>query len=61
MTNRTRYHDYLSGSSINPRFTSMYKSYPTYQDIYDFYKFESESDDDTLLAEFRQAMIDFNS
>lgn len=61
MTNRTRYHDYLSGSSINPRFTSMYKSYPTYQDIYDFYKFEPESDDDTLLAEFRQAMIDFNS
>ena len=61
MTNRTRYHDYLSGSSINPRFTSMYKSYPTYQDIYNFYKFEPESDDDTLLADFRDAMINFNS
>ena len=61
LTNRTRYHDYLSGSSINPRFYSMYRSYPDYQAIYNFYKYEPESDDDTLLAAFRSAMIDFNS
>ena len=67
LTNRTRYHDYLSGSQINPRFESMYKSYPTNQDIYNFYKYESyvptgnELDDDQLLTAFRNAMINKNS
>ena len=72
LTNRNRFHDYLNGSSINPRFYSMYKSYPTNQDIYNYYKYEAyvpdlgdpndptddELDDDELLAAFRAAMIE---
>ena len=75
LTNRTRFHDYLNGSSINPRFESMYKSYPTNQAIYNYYKYETyvpdlgdpddpdddEMTDDELLAAFRTAMIDRNS
>ena len=57
LTNRTRFHDYLSASSINPRFYSMYKSYPTNQDIYDWYTYERAADDDTLLTAFRNAII----
>jgi len=59
LTNRTRFHDYLHGSSINP----MYKSYPTNQDIYNYYTYESyvpsqgEMTDDELLTAFRNAMI----
>ena len=62
LTNRDRYHDYLQGSSISPRFTSMYKSYSTYQEIYDFYTYgdtQAEKEEaDQLLADFRAAMID---
>lgn len=63
LTNRTRFHDFLSGSSIKPRFESMYKSYPTNQDIYNYYTYESytpsqgEMTDDELLTAFRNAMI----
>ena len=60
LTNRHRFHDYLSGSSINPRFYSMYMSYTDYQSIYDFYTYEKEEDDDLLLEQFRDAMIDYN-
>ena len=58
LTNRTRFHYWLDGSSINPRFYSMYRSYPSNTDIYNFYKSFPESDDDTLLASFRSAMIE---
>ena len=63
LTNRTRFHDYLSGSKINPRFESMYKSYPTNQDIYNLYKYSEyvpaagEYSDDELLTRFRNAVI----
>ncbi len=57
LTNRSRFHDYLSGSSINPRFYSMYKSYPTNADIYAWYTYERAADDDTLLTAFRNAII----
>ena len=62
MTNRHRFHDYLSGSQINPRFESMYKSYDTYQKIYDFYTYGDTAAEieeaDQLLRDFRIAMID---
>ena len=56
LTNRSRFHDTLS-SKILPRFYSMYKSYPTNADIYDWYTYERAADDDTLLTAFRQAII----
>ena len=67
LTNRTRYHDHLDNSSVNPRFESMYKSYPTNQDMYNFYKYEEyvpgegEMTDDELITAFRNAMINKNS
>ena len=45
----------------------MYKSYPTNQDIYNYYTYEryeptgNELDDDQLLTAFRNAMINKNS
>ena len=57
LTNRSRFHNTLSSSSINPRFYAMYKSYPTVADIEAFYFTHPESDDATLLAAFRQEMI----
>ena len=57
LTNRSRFHNNLSTSSINPRFYAMYKSYPTVSDIEAFYKTRTESDDNSLLAAFRQEMI----
>ncbi|MBP5204155.1 InlB B-repeat-containing protein [bacterium] len=63
LTNRTRFHDYLSGSSINPRFESMYKSYPTNADIYNYYKYREytpgpgEMTDDELITAFREELI----
>lgn len=63
LTNRTRFHDYLENSNINPRFESMYKSYPTNQDIYNLYKYREyepapgEYSDDELLTRFRNAVI----
>ena len=58
LTNRSRFHNNLSTSSINPRFYAMYKSYPTVADIEAFYKTHPQSDDDSLLAAFRQEMIE---
>ena len=58
LTNRSRFHNTLSSSSINPRFYAMYKSYPTVADIENFYFTHPESDDATLLAAFRQEMIE---
>ena len=67
LTNRTRFHDTVSWSSIKPRFYSMYRSYPTNQDIYNYYKYQEyvpaqgEMTDDELLTAFRNAMIKKNS
>ena len=58
LTNRTRFHNNLSTSGINPRFYAMYKSYPTNADIEAFYKTHPESDDDSLIAAFRAEMIE---
>ena len=59
LLNRHRYHDNLSGSQINPRFTTMYNTYPTNQDIYDFYMHGSTNQeaDQKLIEDFRNAMI----
>ena len=59
LTNRSRFHNNLSTSNINPRFYAMYKSYPDVSDIEDFYLNNySESDDASLLAAFRAEMIE---
>ena len=59
LTNRTRFHNNLSTSSINPRFYAMYKSYPTNANIEALYMtYNSESDDESLLQAFRDEMID---
>lgn len=58
LTNRSRFHNNLSTSSINPRFYAMYKSYPDVSDIEDFYfNYFPESDDASLLTAFRNEMI----
>ena len=66
LTNRTRFHDSVSWSNTNPRFYSMYRSYPTNQDIYNYYTFEShvpdpndpnDLTDDELLRRFRLELI----
>ena len=58
LTNRSRFHNNLGTSSINPRFYAMYKSYPDVSDIENFY-FDNypESDDASLLEAFRGEMI----
>ena len=59
LTNRTRFHDDLTSTSIYPRFKFMHTAYPTNQDIYNWYvNYNQASDDLTLLSEFRQAMIE---
>jgi hypothetical protein len=64
MLNRTRFHDNLSSSSINPRFTSMYKTYDTNDKIYDWYMYgltnEQKASEKVLIEQFRDAMIDYN-
>ncbi len=66
LTNRTRFHDTVSWSDTNPRFYSMYRSYPTNQDIYNYYKYEehvvdsnnpNDLTDDELLRRFRLELI----
>ena len=61
---RDRYHDDLTSTSIYPRFKFMHTAYPTNQAIYSWFV---EGDDATelaadnqLIANFRNAMIDFN-
>lgn len=70
LTNRHRFHNLSNqtfpfqlswNSDINPRFEAMYKSYDTYQKIYEFYTYIPEDDDATVLANFRNAMIQSNS
>ena len=66
LTNRNRFHDSVGWSGTNPRFYSMYRSYPTNQDIYNYYTYESHTPDpnnpndltdDELLRRFRLALI----
>ena len=66
LTNRTRFHDSVSWSGTNPRFYSMYRSYPTNQDIYNYYTYEphvvdpdnpNDLSDDELLRRFRLELI----
>ena len=66
LTNRTRFHDSVSWSGTNPRFYSMYRSYPTNADIYNYYTHESHTPDpndpndltdDELLRRFRLELI----
>ena len=65
LLNRTRFHDELSTSEINPRFTSMYKTYDTNEKIYDFYMYgltdEQIAEENVLIEQFRDAMIDYNN
>ena len=64
LTNRDRYHDELSGSSIKPRFTSMHKSYDTYDKIIEFFTYGDTEDerqaDLALIESFKNAMINYN-
>ena len=63
LLNRNRLHDNLSGSSINPRFKSMYDKYDTNEKIYKWFiaplKTQKEIDEaDKLIKEFKKAMVD---
>ena len=62
LLNRHRFHDNLSGSSINPRFTTMHNTYKTNQSIYNFFMEGSTNiaEDNELIQSFRDAMIDYN-
>ena len=65
MTNRDRYHDNLSGSSTNPRFTTMHNTYDTNEKIYNWFfakdTTQEEIDaDKALIQSFRDAMINYN-
>ena len=62
MTNRDRYHDNLSGSNINPRFTTMHNTYDTNEKIYNWFMQGStdQEADQQLINNFRQAMINYN-
>lgn len=66
LTNRTRFHDTSNWSNTAPRFYSMYRSYPTNADIYNYYTYEShvvdsnnpnDLTDDELLRRFRLELI----
>ena len=66
LTNRTRFHDTSGWSNTAPRFYSMYRSYPTNADIYNYYTYEShvvdpnnpnDLTDDELLRRFRLELI----
>ena len=62
LLNRHRFHDNLVGSSINPRFVTMYTTYDTNQKIYDYYMQGSTNTvaDQQLIENFRNAMINYN-
>ena len=66
LTNRTRFHDTVNWSSTKPRFYSMYRSYPTNEDIYNYYIYKphvvdennpNDLTDDELLRRFRLELI----
>ena len=63
LLNRHRFHDYLSGSSINPRFTTMHTTYASNEDIYNWFMAgtTNKAADDKLISDFRNAMINYNS
>ena len=60
-----RYHDYKPGSSVGTgyeRFVYMHNFMPTNQDIYNWYMSgtDNQSTDETLISNFRSAMINSN-
>ena len=66
LTNRTRFHDAVSWSNISPRFYSMYRSYPTNTDIYNYFTYEqhvvdpnnqNDLTDAELVRRFRLELI----
>ena len=59
LLNRHRFHDYLSGSSINPRFATMANTYKTNESIYNWYidDPDNQASDIELVKQFRQAMV----
>ena len=66
LTNRTRFHDSVGWSDINPRFYAMYRSYPTNADIYSYFMKEAHEPnpndpndltDQELLRRFRLELI----
>ena len=62
LLNRTRFHDNLSGSNINPRFTTMANTYDTNEKIYNWYinDPENQASDIQLVKDFRNAMINLD-
>jgi hypothetical protein len=62
LLNRHRFHDYLDGSSINPRFTSMATRFNTNEKIYNWYinDPDNQASEIALLKQFREAMIKTN-
>ena len=64
LLNRHRFHDYLDGSSINPRFTTMHNTYDTNAKIYAWFTYgmnetqKQEADD--LINDFKTAMVKYN-
>ncbi len=62
LLNRTRFHDNLSGSSINPRFTTMANTYDTNDKIYNWYinDPDNQASDIQLVKDFRNKMIILN-
>ena len=63
LLNRHRFHDYLNGSSFNPRFTTMHNTYKTNQSIYMNSLWQVvliQAADQQLIDDFRTAMIDYN-
>ena len=62
LLNRHRFHDNLTGSSINPRFATMHNTYKTSQSIYEYFMEGSTNvdADNTLINNFRTAMINYN-
>ena len=59
LLNRTRFHDNLSGSSINPRFYSMYNTYKTNEQIYDFYMYGLANGENDLNNLSKSQLLSF--
>ena len=65
LLNRHRFHDNLSGSSINPRFTTMANTYKTNESIYNYFidgaaNETEKAADIQLVTNFRNVMINNN-